>query len=71
MVKVDDVGVLVLKRGVTVSVAMRLLPLPALVSMAMVLVVHVHMLVVRGHMKVLDLAGVVSRPQGQRAGCRG
>ena len=62
MVKVDNVGVLVLEGSVPVWMAMWRLSLPALVCVLMVLVKDMQMLVLKRLVQVFHLAGVVSRP---------
>ncbi len=70
MVKVDNVGVLVLEGSVPVWMAMRFLSLPALVFVLMMLVVDMQVLVLQRLVQVFDLDRVVGRPQNQGGGCR-
>ena len=53
-------------RLVAVRMAVRLRPLPALVFMAVVLVVDVRGVMLEGMVDVLDLDGIVRGPEGQR-----
>ncbi len=62
MVKVDNVGVLVLEGSVSVWMAMWRLSLPALMYVLMVLVMDMQVLVFQRLVPMLQIARVVSRP---------
>jgi hypothetical protein len=70
MVQVDDEAMAVAQPGVAMRVAVRLGPLPALVLMAVMLVVEVQMLVAHFRVLVLEQLGIGRRPQPQRKQAR-
>lgn len=68
--EVDHLGVFVFQRAVTVRMAVRLRPFPALVVVLLVLVVDMQVLMFHGRVQMVQLARIVRRPQGQRHECR-
>ena len=70
MVLVDNVGVPVPHRVMPVRMATGFRPLPALMFMAMMLVVDVQVFVIRCWVVVLQFSWVVRRPQYKSSGGR-